>query len=523
MRPIRDAWWPMKARLQARGPVRGRALLAALAIATISWSRPAPALTLDDVAARAAELAAAPYKEPRLDLPDDVRRLGYDQYRDVRFLPARALWRDAGLPFEVMFFHRGWHFTAPVRINEVTPSGVREIAFDPGAFDYGKNEVDRSRLGGLGFAGFRVHFPLNTPTYRDETLVFLGASYFRALGKGQRYGASARGLAVDTALPTGEEFPRFVEFWLERPSKTASELTIYALLDSPRAAGAYRFVLKPGVTTELDVDVRLYLRREVGKLGMAPLTSMFFFGAHQRPARDDYRPQVHDSGGLLIRSGSGEWIWRPLVSPKRLLVTSFALTDPLAFGLMQRERRFERYEDLEARYDLRPSAWVETRGAWGSGRVELVQIPLPDETNDNIVAYWVPDRVPAPGSAIAYGYRVLWQLERETRPPLAWVAQTRSGRGYARSTDDTVQLLVDFVGPPFERLLPDAEVEAVVSIDTNGTIVEQNTIYNDVTRGWRVVVRFRRSDRGKAVELRAHLRNGTGVLSETWSYVHPAD
>jgi glucans biosynthesis protein len=488
-----------------------------------SWSRPAPGLTLDDVARRAAELAASPYRKPDGNLPDEIRRLGYDEYRDVRFLPARALWRGAGLRFEVMFFHQGWHFTAPVKINEVTPSGVREIGFDPDAFDYGKNKIDRTRLGGLGFAGFRVHFPIRTPTYRDETLVFLGASYFRALGRGQVYGVSARGLAIDTALSTGEEFPRFVEFWIQRPAPTASELTVFALLDSPRAAGAYRFILKPGVTTMLEVDVKLFLRGEVGKLGVAPLTSMFFFGANERAAKDDYRPEVHDSDGLLVQSSTGEWIWRPLVSPRRLLVTSFALTDPLAFGLMQRERRFERYEDLEARYDLRPSAWVQPKGAWGSGRVELVQIPLPDESNDNIVAYWVPDRVPGPREPIAYGYRVLWQKERETRPPLAWVSQTRSGRGYTRSPDDTIQLHVDFLGPPLEQLPRDANVEAVLSTDSNGAIVEQNTIHNEVTRGWRVMVRFRRNDRGKPVEVRAHLRTGTQILSETWSYIHPPD
>jgi glucans biosynthesis protein len=493
-------------------------------VTTISWGRPAPAITLDDVAGRAAQLAASPFRKPDVDLPDEIRKLGYDAYRDVRFLPSRALWRDAGLPFEVMFFHQGWHFTEPVKINEVTASGVREIAFDPGAFDYGKNKVDPSRLGKLGFAGFRVHFPINTPTYKDETLVFLGASYFRALGRGQLYGVSARGLAIDTAVSTGEEFPRFVEFWIERPPRTASELTIFALLDSPRATGAYQFVLKPGVTTVLEVEVRLFLRDAVGKLGAAPLTSMFFFGGNQRAAKDDYRPEVHDSDGLMIHSSTGEWIWRPLVSPKRLLVTSFALTDPRGFGLMQRERRFERYEDLEARYDLRPSAWIETKGAWGAGRVELVQIPLPDETNDNIVAYWVPDHVPGPGVPIAYAYRVLWQKEPETRPPLAWVGQTRSGRGYARSPDEeAVQLLVDFVGPRLEQLPRDAEVEAALSVDPGVTIVEQNTVHNDVTRGWRVVVRFRRNDRGKPVELRAHLRAGAEAVSETWSYVHPPD
>jgi glucans biosynthesis protein len=352
--------------------------------------------------------------------------------------------------------------------------------------------------------------------------VFLGASYFRALGRGQLYGVSARGLAIDTAEAGGEEFPRFVEFWIERPTPSATQLTIFALLDSPRTAGAYRFVLTPGATTTVLVEARLF-PRSGGKLGWAPLTSMFYFGADQRAERDDYRPEVHDSDGLLIRSSTGEWIWRPLLSPRRLLVTSFALTDPMGFGLMQRERRFERYEDLEARYDVRPSAWIEPVGRWGAGRVELVEIPLPDETNDNIVAYWVPDRPPKPGEPLAWSYRVLWQKEFDTGPPLAWVAQTRRGRGYTPSADDSIELHVDFVGPTLRRLPPGADVGGEIWIDSNGRILEQHTVRNDLTGGWRVVVRFRRKDGGKPVELRAHLRDGTRVLSETWSYVLPPE
>jgi len=236
----------------------------------------ATAFGLDDVAARAQKLAAAAYQKPDATLPRTVKSLGYDEYRDIRFRPERALWRDRHLPFDVMFFHRGWLFEDPVKLNEVGPDGVHEIRFDPDAFDYGKSKVDRGELNGLGFAGFRVHAAINSPTYRDEVVTFLGASYFRALGRGQRYGLSARALAIDTAEMSGEEFPRFVEFWIERPRPSATHLTIYGLLDSPRATGAYRFVVTPGVTTVLDVDARLFLRRSVGKLALAPLTSMFY-------------------------------------------------------------------------------------------------------------------------------------------------------------------------------------------------------------------------------------------------------
>ena len=294
-----------------------------------------------------------------------MANLTYDQFRDIRYRPERALWRASHLPFELTFFHQGSYSKEPVKINEVVGTSVREVRFDPNQFDYGANKIDPTNMRGLGFAGFRVHFAINTPKYKDEVLVFLGASYFRALGKGQRYGLSARGLAVDTGLTSGEEFPRFVEFWIERPAPNATELVLYGLLDSRRVSGAYRFVLKPGTDTVMEVKARIFLRENVTRLGIAPLTTMYFFGDNQHATRDDYRPEVHDSDGLSIQSGTGEWIWRPLVNPKRLLVTSFALTNPLGFGLMQRDRDFAHYEDLEARYELRPSALDRAQGFMG--------------------------------------------------------------------------------------------------------------------------------------------------------------
>jgi periplasmic glucans biosynthesis protein len=481
------------------------------------------AFGLDDVAAQAARLAASPYKKPSASLPKSVKALDYDQYRDIRYRPDRALWRNTKLPFEIMFFHRGWFYEEPVTIHEVSADGARDIVFDADAFDYGSNKLDRNELKDLGFGGFRVHFPVNTPRYKDEALVFLGASYLRGLGRGQRFGLSARALAIDTAESTGEEFPRFVEFWIERPQPGAKDLTIYALLDSPRATGAYRFVLTPGVTTVLDVDSRVYLRKNVAKLGLAPLTSMFYFGTNQRPARDDYRPGVHDSDGLSIREAGDKWTWRPLVNPKRLLVTSFAMNDPAGFGLMQRARSFGHYQDLGARYDLRPSAWIEPKGRWGPGRVELVQIPVPDETNDNIVAYWVPDGQPKPGEAFAYGYRVLWQKDHEARPTIGYVGDTRRGRGYTKNDDGSIELHVDFEGPTLSRMPWAAIVDTTSWVDGNAEVLERRTQRNGITGGWRYVVRFRRLDRGKPVELRAYLHSGSELLSETWSYVLPPD
>lgn len=498
-------------------------LPAAVAACALTMPGSAWAFNFEDVAAQAKTLAASPYKRPRSELPKSLQDLNYDQYRDIRFNPDKAYWRDAKLPFELAFFHPGRIFDTPVRINEVAGKAVRPIKFDPQAFNYGANKINPKDLTGLDFAGFRVHYPVNTPKYKDEVLVFLGASYFRAVGKDQRYGLSARGLALDTALNSGEEFPLFTEFWIERPEPGAKELVIYALLNSRRMTGAYRFLLRPGVDTAIDVKSRLFARENITKVGLAPLTSMFFSGENQRSPQEDYRPEVHDSDGLSVQSGTGEWIWRPLSNPKKLLVTSYALSNPGGFGLMQRDREYTSYEDLESRFELRPSGWVEPKGKWGSGRVELVQIPTPDETNDNIVAYWVPDAPPKPGAPFDFEYRMLWQKDKERKPPMAWVTQTRRGQGYPRRTDDSITLSVDFEGPSLAKLPADAKPEAVISVDSNGKLLETNTIHNDVTGGWRMTMRMSRNDTSKPVELRGFLRNNNLTLSETWSYILSPD
>lgn len=509
----------LRALVGNRGIARLIAMLAAASF--LQQSSAAPAFDFGDVIKRAEQLAGAAYQKPASTLPKDLQALDYDQYWSIKLKPDRLYWRGAKLPFEVGFFPQAMYYDQPVKINEITAEGVREIKFDPDMFDFGAIKVDPNSFKGLGFAGFRVRATINGGEGKEEMLTLLGASYMRALGKGQVYGLYARGLAVDTGLSSGEEFPRYVELWLERPAPAAKELVVYALLDSPRVAGAYRFVVKPGLETAIDVAARFYLRESVAKLGLAPLATMFFFGTNQHPTVDDYRPQVHNSDGLSVLSSTGEWLWRPLVNPKRLLVSSFALTNPTGFGLMQRERDFSQYEDLEARYELRPSAWVEPKGQWGPGRVELVQIPVPDETNSNIVAYWVPDKLPQPKEPLDIEYRLLWQKDPDARPPHSWVAQTRRGRGYTRNPDGSIGFVVDYAGPALNKLPADVKVEAAVSIDANGELLQHSAYRNETTGGWRLTLRLRRLDDGKPVELRANLRAGNNILSETWSYLLP--
>ena len=509
---------------------------AALLLCAALVAGPAAAFGFDDVASLARQQALAPQRSPEPMAPA-LKALNYDAYRDIRYRTDRAAWRAEALPFELMFFHPGGPSNAqPVKLHEVTPAGVREIGFDAKDYDYGRHVAAPANLGATGHAGFRVHTALNDPAYKDELVVFLGASYFRALGRGQQYGLSARGLAIDTGGVRPEEFPVFKSFWFERPALGATALTLYALLDSARATGAYQFTVRPGEQTVVDVRLRLFLRDPaatgeppIGTLGIAPLTSMFLHGENAPPGADrpvDFRPEVHDSDGLMVAAGNGEWLWRPLVNPKRVRTSAFSVTNPKGFGLMQRDRAFRSYEDTEARYERRPSAWIEPRGAWGEGRVELVELPTPDETHDNIVAYWVPARLPLPGQPLDLSYAIHWQGDRFSTPPSGWATQSRLGHGYvdtARALKNDVFYVVDFDGPALKALAPGATVQAVVTTDANGRLLEQNAYRNPATGGWRMTLHVQRLDVTRPLELRAFLKSANDALTETWTTLIQAD
>lgn len=511
---------PRKVRMAAWG------LSAALAL----FVGNALAFSLDDVTAKAQALAGKAYSVPKSNLPSVFREMKFADYQQVRFRMDKAYWSNEQTPFKLGFYHQGMHFDVPVRINEITATGVHRIKYDPSYFDFGNLTLDQAALQGLGFAGFKVIYPLNRADKQDELITLLGASYFRVIGKDQVYGLSARGLAIDTALPSGEEFPRFREFWVEHPAPDRRNLVIYALLDSPRATGAYRMVVTPGKDSTVEVQAKVFLRDNVGKLGIAPLTSMYLFGPNLPSPTVNYRPALHDSNGLAIHAGNGEWLWRPLNNPKHLAVSSFAIENPRGFGLLQRGHEFSQYEDLDDRYDLRPSGWIETVGDWGKGKVELVEIPTPDETNDNIVAFWTPETLPQPGQPLEFQYRLHFTLNEPALhdPALAWVSQTRLSTGdvkqsnLIRQPDGSTAYVVDFEGPALAKLLPDAQVTAQVSLDDNGELVENNLRYNPVTQGWRLTMRLKVKDPAKPVEMRAALVDGQTPLSETWSYQLPA-
>ncbi|WWF46054.1 glucan biosynthesis protein G [Pseudomonas trivialis] len=471
------------------------------------------AFSLDDVSAKAKELAGQKYEAPRSNLPNEFREMKFADYQKIRFRNEKAEWADQNTPFKLSFYHQGMHFDTPVKINEVTADSVQEIKYDPTRFDFGDVKFDPKATEQLGYAGFRVLYPINQNDKQDEIMTMLGASYFRVVGKGQTYGLSARGMAIDTALPSGEEFPRFTEFWVERPKPGEKQLVIYALLDSPRATGAYRLTLRPGSDTIVDVKSQMFLRDKVSKLGVAPLTSMFLFGANQPSKVLNYRRELHDSSGLSIHAGNGEWIWRPLNNPKHLSVSNFGVENPRGFDLLQRGRDFSHYEDLDDNYDKRPSAWIEPEGDWGKGTVDLVEIPTADETNDNIVAFWSPAELPKVGEPLDVSYRLHWTMDEKALHPTdsAWVKQTLRSTGdvkqsnLIRQPDGTVAYLVDFEGPSLKNLPPDAPVRSQVSVGDNAELVENSVRYNEHTKGWRLTLRMKIKDAGKPTEMRAAL------------------
>lgn len=486
--------------------------------------------TFEKVVRQAKELSLKPFKSPKGEVPDPLMKIDYDQWRDIRFKPEMAFWRKEKLPFTLQFFHPGLYYDRTVTLHSVDPKGaVQKIRFARDLFDYKREEVKALVPKDLGFAGFRIHYPINRSDYQDEVAVFLGASYFRAVAERMNYGLSARGLAIDTAASGGEEFPSFREFWLVEPAPDAREVTLYALLDGPSVTGAYHFIIRPGKETVLDVKVTLFLRKEGMKLGIAPMTSMFHHGenTHHRHV-DDFRPEVHDSDGLMVATGSGEWIWRPLLNPRELLITSFQDTNPRGFGLVQRDLDFDHYQDLESNYENRPSLWITPLGSWGEGRVELVLIPTDKEIYDNIVAYWVPSNLPKKDEPMNLAYRMTWHYAPDgSRPPGGRVVATRTS-GTKRAGER--KFVLDFSGGRLESLPADAPLQGIVTVGKGATLAGQQFYKNRFTAGWRLVfdIRMDRESskendgpwRKDPIALRSFLKMGESALTETWSYAY---
>ncbi|MFT3990266.1 MAG: glucan biosynthesis protein G [Luteolibacter sp.] len=503
------------------------------AIATFSqsafsqtWER--DKLEFSEIENRAKDLAGKPYVSPnRGVLPDWMKNLTYDQYRDIRFNTDQALWVSEKLPFRAMFFHPGYLFRDPVTLNEFTETHEQRVRLADAFFNYGplvKNRGEFPPDG--GFAGFRLHAPLNSADYYDELIVFQGASYWRALGKKQRYGISSRGIAVDTGVDGAtEEFPMFREFWLRKPKADDKSARIYALLDGPSYTGAYSFTVAPGDDTVVSVKAVLFCRKSVKRLGIAPMSSMFWFGENSRHRFDDFRPEVHDSDGLAIRMGTGERLWRPLVNDSPNLEFSFFNMDQCSgFGLLQRDRKFNSYEDGEAAYDLRPSLWIEPTSDWGPGRVMLLEIPAKNELEDNSVALWEPARTPQAGERIEFSYKQHWTMEEDPSQAGGHVVATRTG--YHDWLPNQRTIIVEFAGSELTQPSETPITANVQAIGAAASRVEIRDITIQSLPEGRIRAAFQIAPAGGVekigdigpVELRCALKRGDNYLTETWAY-----
>ena len=401
--------------------------------------------SFDLLRAKARDLAAKPYQARGTDLADFWANLSYDQHRDIRFKMKSGLWWDQG-PFSIDFFHPGWTAKKTVSLFEVSGDKARHLDFDTGLFDYGKNKIPAGTTPPPGYAGWRARTHLNSPDYMDEFLVFLGASYFRSIPKDAPYGLSARGLSINSGLPgVPEEFPDFREFYLEKPAKDAKTLVAHALLEGESVAGAYKFTVTPGAETVMDIEAELTLRRPVQQLGLVPFSSMFWFGENTHPRPYDFRPEVHDSDGFLMELGSGNLHYRPLEHTKdHFRHCVFTMESPRSWALVQRDRAFTSYQDVEAAYHNRPSVKVEPVSGFANGKLHLIEMPTIDETNDNVILVWEPTPGPEVGKPFHFHYRLKW-LRDPAPSGLFTVRDTRLGNPVQKP--DEVLVAIDFAKP----------------------------------------------------------------------------
>lgn len=458
----------------------------------------------------AKQLSKQPMQPPARAM-EALNNLDYDSYRQINFQQNQAVWGNTPTQFSIQLFAPGFLYKDLVEIDAVENGKAYPIKATENSFVTPNKEISQliSELG--KFAGLRLHYPINRPDYKDEFIVFQGASYFRAVSKGQTYGLSARGLALDVAQPTGEEFPMFRHFWIERPSASQQAIVVHALLDSESITGAYRFGIFPGSPTRIDVDATLFPRRDLEHVGLAPLTSMYMFnGTMDHPKTMDYRRAVHDSEGLQIQTGKGEVLWRPLMNPETLQVSAFIDQTPQGFGLIQRHRSFSDYQDLEANYHTRPSIWVQPLNDWGEGHIELVEIPSDSEANDNIVAYWQPAAPLKKDQPFNYSYRLTLTNDTPILSGQSHIVRSAQGQKLA---DVDPQIVIDFNNIEVQDI-DSLHVDASIS---QGNIIEAHVTQNPYKKGVRAFVTFD-PERAESAEIRVQLKHGDTPLAATWLY-----
>ncbi|ACK49288.1 periplasmic glucan biosynthesis protein MdoG [Methylocella silvestris BL2] len=488
---------------------------------------PARPFSFEGLKAAAKRRAAEPYVGPPHPAPEIVGKINYEAWGKIAFDMDHALFANGPGRFPVSFFHLGMFFQKAVEMNVVEGASAREIIYDQSYFTMPDDSVAKKLPQGAGFAGLRIQEPRDGALdwRKNDWVAFLGAAYFRSIGALRQYGLSARAVALNVAVAgKPEEFPDFTKFYIDG-SATGDSLTIYALLEGPSIVGACRFVMTRGKGVVMDIDQTLFLRADVTRFGLAPVTSMYWFSETKKETGIDWRPEVHDSDGLAIWSGTGERIWRPLNNPPRIMASAFGDENPRGFGLLQRDRNFDHYQD-GVYYERRPSLWVEPSGKWGKGSVELVEIPTDDEIHDNIVAMWTPATPATAGSDVSLAYRLHWQADEPFPTDLARCVATRLGNGGQPGQPrpkGVRKFMVEFAGPPLANL-PFGEKPEPVLWASRGTFsyIFTEAVPDDQPGHWRAQFDLTASPGIDPVEMRLFLRSGEKILSETWIFqYHP--
>ena len=468
------------------------------------------AFSFDTLLEDAKRRAQKPYTPQRNTLPTGLDKLSPEQYRSIHFNTDAGIWRAEPVPFRLELLRAGFNLqSVAVTVSTVQDGRAQDLVATPAMFQISPSLPPLGSKVSLPLSGFRVRSQINSKKIWDEFLVFQGASYFRAVAQHLLYGLSARGLAINTAEPSGEEFPVFTHFWVQRPEPRAESIVIYALLESDSATGAYRFTVQPGALTLMDVECTIFPRNEMRVVGIAPLTSMFLFDETNRGRLDDYRPEVHDSDGLMIESSSGEQIFRQLANPIKLQVSSFTTQPPKGFGLVQRSRQQSDFQDFENQYERRPSAWVEPKGDWGPGAVELVEIPSGRESNDNIVAFWRPAHALTAGHPEHFEYRITWLAEPALPKGMGKLVATRAGA----SLDGKRRVFILDFGGAGEKI---DGLRLDLSAST-GKISNATLMSNGAIHGLRASFEIDPND-ADLIELRLRVMRGDKPVTETWLY-----
>ena len=523
----------MNQKISRRGFVKSASMVTlGMALGKLAWAGPAvqpsgelrfgpsEPFSFDTLVARAEALAKAPYEPPPKAQPDIVEKIDYEAWGHIKYKPTSALFANGPSLYPATFFHVGMFFQKSVKMHVVENGAAREILYSPDYFDMPEDSVARKLPEDTGFAGFRLQESRKRKDWRTQDwIAFLGAAYFRGIGAQGQYGLSARGVIIDSAEPTPEEFPDFTEFYIEGARKEGDPVHVYALLNGPSVTGAFHFSLRRTEGIVQDVDMALFLRKDVARLGLAPLTSMYWFSETEKRRREDWRPEVHDSDGLEIWNGNGERLWRPLINQPFPVTSSFADRNPKGYGLMQRDRVFEDYLD-GVNYDRRPSLWVEPLGEWGPGAVQMVELPTDDEIHDNVVAYWRPEAPARAGDSYRMKYRLHWLADEPFPPKVARVVATRIGRGGQPGKPrpkGVYKFNVEFAGKALDVLWGNTVKAEPVITASSGTVAGAFLEPIPGTKRWRVIFDLTPVN-GDPVELRLYIRGNGDAMTETWLY-----